>query len=92
MIHDWKNFNSQEFNKTNLDENIQINKNNVNVPFNNYLDTVNTLITKHAQIKNLNKKQRKFLQKPWLTRGIQNSIQKKNRISQKFIKCKKPKY
>ena len=43
-------------------------------------------MNKHAPIKNLNKKQRKFLQKPWLTRGIQNSMQKKNRLFTIFVK------
>ena len=59
MTHDQKNFNSQgfleDFNKTNWDKNLQLNKNSVNVSFNNYLDTINTLITKHAPIKKLNK-------------------------------------
>ena len=45
MTHDRKNFNSQEFledfHKTNWDENLQLNKNIVNVSFNNYLDTIN---------------------------------------------------
>ena len=61
MIHDWKNLNGQifleDFHKTNWDENLQINKNNVNVSSNNYLDTINTLVTKHAPIKNRNKRQ-----------------------------------
>ena len=58
--HDWKNFNShkflEEFNITNWDENLQLNKNSVNVSFNNYLDIINTLITEHVPIKKLNKK------------------------------------
>ena len=94
MTHYLKNFNSQEFlecfNKTNWNENLQLNKNSVNISFNKYLDNINTLITKHAPIKKLNKKQRKFLQKPWLTWSIQNSILKKNRLFKKFIKCKNP--
>ena len=35
----------------NWDDNWQLNKNSVNVLFNNHLDTINTLITKHAPIK-----------------------------------------
>ena len=61
MTHDWKNFNSQEFledfNKTNWDKNLQLNKSSVIVSFNNYLDTINTSITKHAPIRKLNKTQ-----------------------------------
>ena len=98
MVHDWKKFNNQEFldfNKINWDEKLKINENNVNVSFNNYLDTINTLITKHASIKNLNKKLRKFpllfiqiFNGVWLTRAIQNSIQRKNRLFKKFTKYK----
>ena len=35
----------------------------------------------------LHEKQRKFQQKPLITRGIQNSIYKKNRLFKKYIKC-----
>ena len=46
MTRDCKKFNNQEFledlNRRNWDENLQINKSNVNVSFNNYLDTINT--------------------------------------------------
>ena len=34
---------------------------NVNLTFDNYLNTVNTLIDSHVPLKKLNKKQRKFL-------------------------------
>ena len=48
---------------------------------------MNTLIISHAPSKKLNKKQRKFQQKPWITKVIQNAIEKKNRLFNKFIKC-----
>ena len=66
---------------------LQLNQNNVNITFENYLNTVNTLINSHAPLKKLNKKQRKFQQKPWITKGIQNAIEKKNRLFKKYIKC-----
>ena len=47
---------------------------------------MNTLINSHAPLKKLNKKQRKFQQKPWITKGIQNAIEKKNRLFKKYIK------
>ena len=48
---------------------------------------MNTLINSHAPLKKLNKKQRKFQQKPWITKGIQNAIEKKNMLFKKYIKC-----
>ena len=51
------------------------------------LNTVNTLINSHAPLKKLNKKQRKFQEKPWISKGIQNQIEKKNRLFKKYIKC-----
>ena len=47
---------------------------------------MNTLINSHAPLKKLNKKQRKFQQKPWITKIIQNAIEKKNRLFKKYIK------
>ena len=47
MTQDWKNFDSQgfleDFNKTNWNESLPLNKNIVNVLFNNYLDTISKL-------------------------------------------------
>ena len=39
-------------------------------------------------LKKLNKKELKFLSKPWITQGFQNSIKKKGNIYSKFVKCK----
>ena len=44
-------------------------------------------LNSHAPLKKLNKKQRKFQQKPWITKGIQNAIEKKNRLFKNYIKC-----
>ena len=48
---------------------------------------MNTLINFHAPLKKLNEKQRKFQQKTWITKGIQNAIEKKNRLFKEYIKC-----
>ena len=89
ISHDWENFNNQsflqDFEKINWNQVLQLNQNNVNITFENYLNTVNTLINSHAPLKKLNKKQRKFQQKPWITKGIQNAIEKKNRLFKKYI-------
>ena len=45
-----------------------------------------SLLDAHAPIKKLNKKELKFLTKPWIAQGLKNSI-KKN-ICSKCVKCK----
>ena len=91
MSHDWEHFNNQlflaDFEKINWNQVLQLNQNNVNLIFDNYLNTMNTLVNSHAPLKKFNKKQRKFQQKPWIIKGIQNSINKKNRLFKKYIKC-----
>ena len=66
---------------------MEIEKNDVNVSFNSYLSKVNSLIMSHVPMKKLNKQQQKFIQKPWFTTAIQNSIHKKNKLLKKYIKC-----
>ena len=66
---------------------LQLNQDNVTITFENYLNTVNTLINCHAPLKKLNKKQGKFQQKPWITKVIQNAIEPKNRLFKKRTKC-----
>ena len=39
-------------------------------------------------LKKLNKKELKFLTKPWIMQGLQNCIKKENSIYSKFVKCK----
>ena len=40
------------------------------------------------QLKKLNRKEMKFLIKPWITQGLQNSIKKKKSIYSRFVKCR----
>ena len=47
------------------------------------LSKTDSLLETHAPLK--------FLSKPWITQGLQNSIKKKNKIYSKFIKCKNQK-
>ena len=55
---------------------------------NKYLSKIDSLLDTHAPFKKLNKKERKFLTKTWITQGLQNSIKKKNNIYSKFVKGK----
>ena len=45
---------------------------------------MNTLINSHAPLKKL-KKEGKLQQKPWITKGIQNAIKKKNRLFKRTL-------
>ena len=58
---------------------------------NQYLSKIDSLLGTNAPLKNINKKHLKFLTKPWITLGLQNSIKRKNDIYSKFAKCKNQK-
>ena len=55
---------------------------------NKYLSKNDSLLDTHAPFEKINKKERKFFTKPWITQGFQNSIKKKSIIYPKFVKCK----
>ena len=84
-MYDWSRFNNKlfldHFHNTHWNSAMQIDKNNVNISFNN------SLIMSHVPMKKLNKQQQKFSQKAWFNAAIQNSIQKKNQHFKKYIKC-----
>ena len=67
---------------------LEINKKGVDFSFSKLLETFNTLLQKHAPIKKLSKKDKKAMKKPWITKGILKSIEKKNRIYRKCIRTK----
>ena len=53
-----------------------------------FLDKITHLLDIHAPITKLSIKQKKELEKPWLTKRILQSIKQKNIIYRKFIKSK----
>ena len=59
---------------------MEIEKIDVNISFNNYLNKVNSLIMSYVLMKKLNKQQQKFLQKSWFTAAMYNSNQKRNKL------------
>ena len=75
ISHDWEKSNNsflEDFEKINWNQVLQSNQDNIKVTFENYLNTVNILINSHAPLKKLDKKQRKFHKKSWVTKGTQN--------------------
>ena len=91
ISYDWDKFINQsfleDFENINWNEVLESNQDNINITFENYLNTMNALINSHAPLKKLNKKQRKFQQKPWITKGIQDAIKRKNRLFKRNVKC-----
>ena len=52
------------------------------------LPNIDILLDTHTSLNKLSKKELKFLTKPWITEGLQNSIKKKNNNYSKLVKCK----
>ena len=92
LRRDWKKLESSkfisDFNQINWEQILYNEDNDVNFSMNKYLSKIDSLLDTHAPFKKLNKKELKFLTKPWITQGLQNSIKKKNNIYSKFVKCK----
>ena len=59
IFHDWENFNNQsfleDFEKIKWNQALQLNQDSVNITFENYLNTMNTLINYHPPLKNSTK-------------------------------------
>ena len=51
---------------------------NFDSAFDNFVACISYMIDKHAPLKRLSRKQQKLVKKPWITKGILTSIQKKN--------------
>ena len=84
MRRDWKKFESSkyisDFNQTYWEQILYNVENDVNFSMNEYLSKLDSLLDTRAPIKKLNQNELTFLPKPWITKGLQNSI-KKNETS-----------
>ena len=74
LRRDWKNFESSkfisDFNQINWEEILCSEENDVTFSMNKYLSKIDSLLDTHALFKRLNKKELKFLTKPWITKGL----------------------
>ena len=61
-----------------------------NLATNNFLDTINSILSKYAPFKKVNKYKLRFKNKPWITSGIQKSVYIKNKLLKKLINKKDP--
>ena len=65
-------------------------ENDVNSSFNNFLSATNKVIDKHAPLRKITKSEIKQKYKPWITKGMIKSIQRKNKLYNKYVRCKDP--
>ena len=63
-------------------------KQDVDLSYKKFLDKITKLLDIHAPVKKLSHKEKKSLSKPWLTKGILQSIKQKNVLYRKFIRTK----
>ena len=63
-------------------------KQDVDLSYKTFLDKITKLLDIHAPVKKLSHKEKKSLSKPWLTKGILQSIKQENALGKKFIRTK----
>ena len=63
-------------------------KQDLDLSYKKFLDKITKLLDIHAPVKKLSHKEKKSLSKPWLTKGILQSIKQKNVLYRKFIRSK----
>ena len=63
-------------------------KQDVDLSYKRFLDKITKLLHIHAPVKKLSHKEKKRLSKPWLTKGIFQSIKQKKALYRKFIRTK----
>ena len=89
---DFKSFDRENFIldmlSVNWKDTLKLNNNDVNVSFNNFIDRVNVIIDKHMPLKKIPSKEFKMKFKPWINNKIIESITKKNKLFNKYVKCK----
>ena len=91
---DYSNFNQSQY----LKDLQQVNWNdcynsnsNLNITTNNFLNTIKQLIDRHARLKQISRSKIKQLKKPWLTKGLLQSIKNKQKMYKThFLKCNDP--
>ena len=84
---DYENF-ILDYLNINWDDQLNIDKNDVNHSLSKFMSQINSLIDKCMPLKKVSQKEYKRRFKPWISDEILAKIENKNRIFKKFIKCK----
>ena len=69
---------------------LHLSRNDVNLSSELFLRKVEKLINFWAPLQKVSNKQKKLLNKPWLTSGILKSIEMKNRLHKRMCRAKDP--
>ena len=84
LKHDWRKFQCNkfisDFNQTDWEQILCTEKSDVNFSMNQYLSKIDSLLEIHAPLKKLNKKELKFLTKPWITHKVYKILLKRKII------------
>ena len=84
LERDWSKSNKENFIlESNWCEILQLDKHNVNLSMNVYLDHINAILDIHAHYKIINKYKLRFKIKPWITPALQKSIVVKKSLLKK---------
>ena len=71
-----------------IDWDDNIDENNVNTSFENFLSEINKLLDRYMPLKKISNREFKRTYKPWITDGILNSINRKDELYNKYVKTK----
>ena len=92
--HNWSKFDKNElildFFDTNWDNCLQIEKRDIDHSFKIFFTKINNLLNRYAPLQKLSRKEVKLLNKPWITKGIQISMFKRDKLHKLFRNSKNP--
>ena len=90
--HDWSKFNCEEFiqdySAIDWPHILKLQNNDTNTSFQNFFDSMNRILDKHAPLKRHSKYKLKFKTKPWIAMTLQKSISIKNKLFSDYINKK----
>ena len=85
----WSKFNGQKFILDHFAIDwphfLKLQNNDANTSFENFLESINWVLDKHAPLKKLSKYKLTFKTKPWITMVLQKSISIKNKLFSDYI-------
>ena len=89
-IRECKKFNEEVFKteQCELDRSFITENNDINFGFGTFFRFINSILDKHASIKTVKKRENKIISKPWTTKGIKNSMKKRDNLYKQMIKTK----